>query len=104
MRIELPHALANMPPTGIEQAVHLGGKLMFRRRARVVYTPSMALGELDRRSSLFSCRPVVAHIGPDSPSLGLAAAGCQYRHGRVVGMELASGEDMPARRPESAYG
>src|ERR1700739_1429782 len=50
----------------------------------------------DRRCSLPARRPVVAYIGPEPSGLGLAVAGREHGHRRIVGMELAAGEDMLA--------
>src|SRR4029078_5591565 len=54
------------------------------------------ISESDSPSSLFARRSVVAHVGPEPSGFGLAVARCEHRHRRVVGMELATGKDMPA--------
>jgi hypothetical protein len=54
--------------------------------------------EPDRRRSIFARRPVIAHIGPELPSLRLAAARCKHRHRRIVGVKLGSGEHMLLNR------
>src|SRR6185503_17193347 len=62
-----------------------------------MFSPAVfRIGEPDSGRSLFACRPVVAHICPEPSCLGLAVAGREHRHRRVVGMELATGEDMLA--------
>jgi hypothetical protein len=33
--------------------------------------------------------PLIAHVSPQPPGLGLARSGCQHRHRRVVGVQRA---------------
>src|SRR6266702_5864257 len=51
--------------------------------------------EPDSRRGIFARRPVVAHISPETPGLGLATASRKHRHRRVVGVKLGSAEHMP---------
>ena len=48
--------------------------------------------------SLFTSRPVVANVCPEAARLGLAVAGSKNGHGRVVGVQLAAGENMLLNR------
>src|SRR3569623_936937 len=54
------------------------------------------IGEPDTGSFQIACRPVVAHKCPEPSCLGLAVAGREHRHRRVVSMKLATGKDMLA--------
>src|SRR5579863_579311 len=63
---------------------------------RVFSSAVFRIGEPDSGSGLFARWSVVANISPEPSSLGLAVAGRKHRHGRVVSMKLATGEDMPA--------
>src|SRR5579863_1204643 len=56
------------------------------------------VGEPDSGSSLFVCRTVIAHVGPESTGLGLAVARCKHRHGGVVGVQLAASKHVLADR------
>ncbi len=47
-----------------------------------------------RRRAGITRRPVVADIDPQPPGLGAATAGIEYRHRRVVGMDLGRGKDV----------
>src|SRR5579883_713405 len=69
---------------------------VFEMLSRMFSSAVFRIGKPDCRSSLLACRPVVANISPEPPGLGLAVAGREHRHGCVVGVELASGEDMLA--------
>src|ERR1700739_1658608 len=64
--------------------------------ARMFSSAVFRISEPDRGSSLFARRPVVAYIGPEPSGLGLAVAGREHGHRSIVGMELATGEDMLA--------
>ena len=64
--------------------------------SRMFSSAVFRIGEPDRRGGLLARRPVVAYIGPEPASLGLAVAGREHGHRRIVGMELAAGKDMLA--------
>ena len=51
-----------------------------------------------RRRRLAAERPVIAHVAPQPPRLGLAAAGIQHRHRGVVGMHPFRRHDVRADR------
>src|SRR6266851_9433997 len=42
--------------------------------------------------------PVVAHISPESASLRLTVAWSEYRHGRIVTVQLVGGEHVTTQR------
>ena len=48
--------------------------------------------------SLFAGRSVIAHIGPEAAGFGLAVARREHRHGRIVGVQLAAGQNMLLNR------
>src|SRR5580704_16258693 len=52
----------------------------------------LRVSEPDGRRGIFARRPVVTHISPESAGLRLATARCKYRHRRIVGVKLGSGE------------
>jgi hypothetical protein len=56
------------------------------------------VSEPDGGRSVFTSRPVVAHIGPEPSRLSLAVAGRQHRDRSVVSMELGSAEHMLLKR------
>ena len=54
---------------------------------------SLAILRIDEPHSWWhvtACRSIVAHIGPESPGLGVACAWCQHRIGLVIGVYLRS--------------
>ena len=89
-------------PGGIELAVAAigvglqdaapGGQMALGMLARAV----ARVEEHRRRRRPPAERPVVAHIGPTSPGVGLALG--QHRHGGVVAMQALGGQDMGLRR------
>jgi len=54
--------------------------------------------EPDGRRGIFTRGPVIAHVGPESPGLGLAASRRKHRHRRIVGVKLGSGKHMLLNR------
>src|SRR5208282_2159188 len=56
------------------------------------------IGEPDGRSCMFTCRPVIAHVGPETSGLGLAAAGSEHRYRRVVSVQLAPAKHVLLNR------
>src|SRR5712675_2251271 len=54
--------------------------------------------EPDSRCSRFAGRPVVAHVGPETSGLGLAAAGSEHRYRRVVSVQLAPAKHVLLNR------
>ena len=48
--------------------------------------------------SVFSGRPIVAHVGPETARFGPAVAGSKYRNRCVIGMDLRSCQHMLANR------
>ena len=73
------------------------------RHARMSWQRMLAFAILrvrkpDRGRGIFTGRPVIAHIGPGTPGLGLAAARRKHRHRRIVSVKLGSSEHMPLNR------
>jgi hypothetical protein len=60
--------------------------------------PIMRVVEHRRRRILSAERPVVAHIDPSPPDIGLALR--QDRYGRVVAMQALGREDMRLDPPD----
>jgi hypothetical protein len=57
--------------------------------------PPIARGEVERRRRIGATeRPIVTHIGPDPPGVGLALGQDGYR--RVVGMQALGSQDVAA--------
>jgi hypothetical protein len=54
--------------------------------------------EPDRRRGLIACRSVIAHVCPQPASLGLAVARSEHWQRRIVGVQLAAGENMLLNR------
>src|ERR1035438_4837111 len=50
------------------------------------------------RRGLVASRPVISHVGPETASPGLPTAGREHGYGRIVGVQLAAGEDMLLNR------
>ena len=54
-----------------------------------------------RRRALAAKRPIVAHINPTSPGIGLAFG--QHRDGRVIAMQAFGCKDMGLNPPEQRF-
>ena len=54
--------------------------------------------EPDSGRGIFTGRPVVTHVGPETSSLGLATARRKHRHRCIVGVKLGSCEHMLLNR------
>ena len=65
---------------------------------RVLALAIFRVREPDSRRGIFARGSVVAHISPETPGLGLAAARRKHRHRRIVGVKLGSGEHMLLNR------
>src|SRR5215472_2000802 len=78
-----------MMKTGI--GVRLQGTVEALQVLTWMFAPAiLRVSKPDRRSSLFPGRPVIAHIGPQTTGLSLAASGREHRHGRIVSVQLAA--------------
>lgn len=58
---------------------------------------TLAVGRVEEqrcRRSLATERPLITNVNPQPPGLGLAGAGCQNRHGRVVDMQRVRRHDL----------
>ena len=65
---------------------------------RMLALAILRVREPDSRRGIFTGGPVVAHIGPETAGLGLAAARRKHRHRCIVGVKLGSCEHMLLNR------
>ena len=86
-----------MMKSGIGIGLQGAGEVL-QMLARMFTLAIFRVGEPDSGRGLFARRPVVAHISPETSGLGLAVAGREHRHRRIVGMQLAAGEHMLLNR------
>src|SRR6516164_6182331 len=56
------------------------------------------VGKPHRRGGRVACRSVVAHIGPQTPGLGLALARCQYRYRCFIAVQFPAAHYIAAQR------
>ena len=73
-------------------------------RLRMLALAIRRVAKPHRRWIAAARRPVIAHIGPQPPGLGLAASRIEHRHRRVVGVQLVGRQHVAARahRPAAA--
>src|ERR1700677_3819076 len=75
-----------------------GTSEVFQMPPRMFPPAVFRICEPDGWRRIFTARPVVAHICPETSGLGLAATRGQHRDGSIVSMHLASAKHMLLNR------
>jgi hypothetical protein len=80
-----PASVIQMVKTGIRVGLQRAGEIL-QVLARMFAPAIRRVGEPNGGCGVVTCRTVIAHIGPEPAGLRLPVAGCEHRHGRVVGV------------------